>query len=444
MPKSFQIITLGCKVNQYESACLKTAFCREGWIPADGSGRPDLIVVNTCIVTQRAAHQCRQEIRKAIRTHPDAMVAAVGCYGQVFPEELSRIKGLRLVAGNTMKGKLPQIMKREDASGKPVFHLQDFDGATTFEALPLEAFPDRTRAFLKIQDGCESFCSYCIVPFARGPCRSLPPSRVLSMVEGLCGKGYREIVLTGIHLGKYGSDLAQSADLTRLLRRIGREGFPVRIRLSSLEPQEISDALVEMVGSQGWLCRHFHIPLQSGDDAVLRRMNRKYGSREFGRLIRLIHHTAPEAAIGVDVMAGFPGEDPAAHENTCALIDDLPVSYLHVFPFSPRRGTPAATYEGQIDPRVTKERAAELREIGQRKRALFLRTCLGKEFQVLSEAWHDRERMVVKGFSDNYLPILFAASDGGAMPGLISVRTERVVGNVLLGSSLADCPGPRL
>lgn len=433
MPKSFKIITLGCKVNQYESAYLKEALTDAGWHQSGNGDKPDVAIINTCIVTQKASHQSRQAIRRAIRENPDGNVAAVGCYAQVFPEELSGINGIGLIAGNTAKVKLPELILNAADSWEKTVVLRDLETKTSFDFLGIRRFPDRTRAYLKIQDGCQSFCSYCIVPFARGPCRSLSLAKVLYMVESLAKEGYREIVLTGIHLGKYGVDLPEGMNLNRLLRAIGKENFPVRVRLSSLEPNEIEADLIEMVAAKKWLCRHFHIPLQSGDGRVLRMMNRNYTAREFETLIRRIYDSIPFVGIGVDVMAGFPGEDDVAHENTCSLISDLPVSYLHVFPFSRREGTVAAAFNGQVDSTVIKKRAKGLRDIGRRKRAEFHRNSLKKEFFVLVEGWHSEGKEMMKGVSDNYLPVLFPSSKNLTNQ-VIPVRMKRLEKGMVVGS----------
>ena len=263
---------------------------------------------------------------------------------------------------------------------------------------------------MKIQDGCQSFCSYCVVPFARGPLRSLKPSRALSMLEALSIEGHKEVVLTGIHLGKYGVDLKDGVTLEGLLHMIGGEGFPLRIRLSSLEPNEIGEGLIEMMAAENWLCRHLHIPLQSGDNGILKGMNRHYTAQEFSKLTERIQRLIPLAAIGADVMAGFPGEDLQAFQNTLSLIQDLPISYLHVFPFSPRKGTKAAGFSGHVDQETIKERAAQLRSLGQRKRETFCRSCLGKEFLSLAEGWESEEKKLMKGVTDNYLPAVFPSS----------------------------------
>ncbi len=435
MLRSFKIITLGCKVNQYESAYLKEALAHAGWRQSEIGERSDVAIINTCIVTQKAAHQSRQAIRKAIRENPHGLIAAIGCYPQVFPDELSDIQGLGLIAGNTAKGQLPELVIRAAESGEKHVVLRDFDPGMSFDVLPIRHFPDRTRAYLKIQDGCQSFCSYCIVPFARGPCRSLSSSKVLSMLESLAKEGYKEIVLTGIHLGKYGMDLEDGMNLGHLLAAIGREDLPTRIRLSSLEPNEIGPDIIEMAASERWICKHFHVPLQSGADRILKRMNRGYRVRDFYKLIESIHAKIPLAAIGVDIMAGFPGEDAAAHQSTCSLIRDLPVSYLHVFPFSPRPGTAAAALDRQIMPNVIKKRASELRGLGRNKRSAFYSSCLKKEFYVLVEGWYSKEEKMMSGMSDNYVPVFFPASQDSTSE-LIPVRLERLEKDKVMGLAL--------
>ena len=432
---SFKIITLGCKVNQYESAYLKEALVKAGCHHAVDGEKADVAVINTCIVTQKAAHQSRQEIRKAIRDNQEGLVAAIGCYAQVYPDELSGIQGVRLIAGNTVKEQVPELLVNTIGSERKSVVLKEFKQGMPFEFLQIRRFPGRSRAYLKIQDGCQSFCSYCIVPFARGPYRSLALEKVLDMLETLSNEGYREIVLTGIHLGKYGVDLKGETKLSGLLHAIGMENFPARIRLSSIEPDEINEELIEMAASEKWFCRHFHVSLQNGDNRTLKRMNRNYSVRDFTKLIEAIHLRIPLAAIGADIMSGFPGEDSKAHENTFSLIKDLPISYLHVFPFSPRPGTAASAFADQVDPGVIKKRAQELRNLGQRKRTAFYRGCLKKEFEVLVEGWHSKEEKVVNGVSDNYLTVFFISSKD-LRGKLVPVRMERLEKNRMIGSAL--------
>jgi len=431
--KTFKIITLGCKVNQYESAYFEEALIRAGWQPAMKGKPARVVLINTCIVTQKASHQSRQAIRKAIREHPGAYVAAVGCYAQVFPEELAQIEGVDLIADNRMKAQVPHLIAQGSEPARGIRMLRPFEPDAPFDTMAIRHFAGRTRAYLKIQDGCRSYCSYCIVPFARGPYRSLGPEDVVSMLKTLSEEGYREVVLTGIHLGKYGVDLKGEIDLLWLLKRVGREALPLRIRLSSMEPNELATGLIEMAATEPWLCRHFHIPLQSGDDGVLKNMNRPYGVREFVRRIDIIHRTAPDAAVGVDIMAGFPGEDKGAFENSYSLLDELPISYLHVFPFSPRPGTAASRLTGKISPEIIKERAARLRALGERKRHLFYQRCLNKEFLVLAERRDPLTKKWMQGTSDNYLPVLFPQSRD-SVEGLVPVRAERVERGRVIGT----------
>ncbi len=436
MPKLFKILTLGCKVNQYESAYLDEAFTDAGWRRAMDGETADIFIVNTCIVTQTASRQSRQEIRKAVRGNFEGIVVATGCYAQVFPDELSKIDGLGFIVGNANKSKLPELILNAAKPDKLKVVSNVFEPDTPFDFLPIKSFSERARAFLKIQDGCESFCSYCIVPLARGPFRSLAPQKVLSTVRSLAEEGFKEIVLTGIHLGKYGVGLEQGMNLNSLLEAIWKENLTVRIRLSSLEINEIDTGLIEMMAAENRLCRHFHIPLQSGDGRVLKRMKRRYSVRRFARLIETIHDKVPLAAIGIDIMSGFPGEDSVAHQNTYSLIKDLPVSYLHVFPFSPRPGTPAATFDGQVEPKTRKKRAAELRDLGGRKMSVFYRSCLGKEFIVLPEGWHSRDGGIMKGRTDNYLPVLFPSKEDSYKP--VPVFIENVENNKVRGVVKSD------
>ncbi|MBW2048614.1 MAG: tRNA (N(6)-L-threonylcarbamoyladenosine(37)-C(2))-methylthiotransferase MtaB [Deltaproteobacteria bacterium] len=411
--KSFKIITLGCKVNQYESVYFNETFTGAGWHQARVDEPGDVVVVNTCVVTQKAAHQSRQAIRKAIRENPCGCVAAVGCYAQTAPGELAEIAGLGLIADNRMKMEVPGSLIKGRSSARMTVLLREYEPCTPFDSFEIRSFPGRARAYLKIQDGCQSFCTYCIVPFTRGPYRSLAPERVLHMLKVLSEQGFMEVVLTGIHLGMYGVDLGEGSDLVSLLRMVGREGLPLRIRLSSIEPNEIKPELIAMAASERWLCRHFHIPLQSGDGRILKMMRRKYDAPDFAALIESLHSAIPDVCIGVDVMSGFPGEDSGAHRNTLSLVRDLPLSYLHVFPFSPRPGTVAEKLKGRVDPGIIKERAAELRGIGRKKRDLFYRSCLGKEFQVIGEGRDPEAPGLMKGRSDNYLPVLYPPGQRG-------------------------------
>ena len=434
--ETFKVITLGCKVNQYESAFMEESLDRAGWHRATDESAADVLVVNTCIVTQKAAHQSRQAIRKAIRENPKAKVAAVGCYAQAFPEELETIKGITLIANNRIKAEIPRLLTELPKFTEKMAFLPPFEPETPFDMLKIRSFPGRTRAYLKIQDGCQSFCTYCIVPYTRGPYRSLAPEKALDALEGFAQQGYREVVLTGIHLGKYGMDLPGKTDLTGFLQMIGKKALPLRIRLSSLEPQELQNELIGMAASESWLCPHFHIPLQSGDDQILKKMNRHYNTKDFAEKIKMIRSTIPDCAIGVDVMAGFPGETDAAHKNALSFLLSLPVSYLHVFPFSLRKGTPAFHYKGRVHIDTIKERASELRTLGLEKRRRFHQNCLGRNFDVLVEGTYATDKDFMTGAAENYLPFVFPRDD--SLKGrIVRMRAKRISGNKVLGEKLS-------
>jgi threonylcarbamoyladenosine tRNA methylthiotransferase MtaB len=281
----------------------------------------------------------------------------------------------------------------------------------SFEEWKLAHFADRTRAFLKVQDGCNSFCSYCTVPYARGRNRSLPLERVLFQARGLAALGFKEIVLTGIHLGTYGEDLVPSPSLLTLLKSLEKEDLSLRLRLSSVEPREFNPSLMEYLACSRRVCPHLHIPLQSGDDRILRRMNRNYSTAFFADLVNRLAQTIPGAAIGADVIGGFPGEDDSAFLNTMTMIENLPLAYLHVFPFSKRKGTPAAAFPGQVPPQVIRARCHALRELGEKKRDSFSRSFLGQRLKVLVEGKRDRESGLLKGFSANYIPVLLPGGE---------------------------------
>ena len=432
MSETFKVITLGCKVNQYESAFIEESLSRAGWQRATDGASADVLVVNTCIVTHKAAHQSRQAIRKAIRENPGSRVAAIGCYPQVFPKELEAIDGVALIANNRVKSEIPRLLMALPPAPEKTFDLPPFEPETPFDTLLIQNFPGRTRAYLKIQDGCRSFCTYCIVPYARGPYRSLDPEKVLGALAGFAKQGYREVVLTGIHLGKYGVDLPGGLDLKGLLQKVGKEGLPLRLRLSSLELRELDPEIIDMAAAEKWLCPHFHIPLQSGDDRILKKMNRSYTTRAFAEKIEAIHAAIPQGAIGVDIMAGFPGEDNAAHENCLSLLRDLPVSYLHVFPFSPRKGTPAWDYKDKVDIHTIKQRASELRTLGREKRMLFYESCLNQPFEVLVEGPYAKDKALMTGAGENYLPFLFPHDDN-LQGHIVKIRSGRIAGNKVLG-----------
>jgi threonylcarbamoyladenosine tRNA methylthiotransferase MtaB len=430
----FAVATLGCKVNQCESAGISETMTVRGMKLVPFDEEADCYIVNTCTVTGRTDYQSRQLIRRAIRRNPAAVVLVTGCYAQRAPEEITRIPGVRIVAGNAEKSRLSELIAELAQKKGPQVYVGDIRNEKRFTPLGAAAFPEHTRAFLKIQDGCNAFCSYCIVPQARGASRSLLPAEVERGIASLVREGYHEVVLTGIHLGAYGRDLIPTTDLTAMVRRIAETEPVERLRLSSIEPREVTNELLSLIGSSGVVCRHLHIPLQSGDDGILNAMNRDYDAVFFRDLVQKIHDVDPDIAVGIDIIAGFPGETETAFANTLRLVEGLSVAYLHVFPYSRRPGTPAAAMPDQVSETDKKRRAEWLRRIGVAKRQAFAERSIGKPLAVLIEGKIDKSTGFFVGFSDNYIPI---ACRGVAetnrivrvLPG--SFRNGRLIGEVI-------------
>jgi len=430
------IATLGCKVNQYESAAIGEALTRRGHTLVPFSATADCYIINTCTVTARTNYQSRQIIRKAIRKNPDAVIIVTGCYAQTAPAEIAEIPGVSLIAGHAEKDQIPDFLGHLLKNRLEV-RVGDIQKTRSVPSLEVTRFQDHTRAFLKIQDGCNAWCSYCIVPSARGRSRSLTGERVMASLNRLGRAGYREVVLTGIHLGAYGQDLSPASSLFDLLQKVEEESPVERLRLSSIEPTEISDNLISLLRQSTLLCPHLHIPLQSGDDAILSAMRRHYSASYFKALLVDLVGTIPDLAIGIDVIAGFPGEDDAAFEHTVSLIEALPVAYLHVFPFSARPGTPAADMPDQVPPNEKKNRAEILRNLGTRKREAFAQRFQERFLRVLVEERRDRSSGLRKGFSDHYLPVLLINSTASQVNSLVTVRLEGFEGSRILGRIVA-------
>lgn len=409
--KTFFITTLGCKVNQYESEAISQCLTEAGWAQAPFEGGAHLCIINTCTVTGKASMQSRQAIRQVIRNNPESFVIVTGCYAQTEAEEIRKIDGVGSVVGHTDKHKIPAAVLATAVRSLPDLDRGEACTEKKFRNMPVVVRGKRSRPFLKIQDGCDSFCTYCIVPYTRGRSRSMLEDDVLSNLKQLTAAGYREAVLTGIHVGCYGLDLNPETSLQALFERIEREEAIERLRLSSIEPTELTDGIVDLVAASSRFCDHFHIPLQSGDDGILKRMHRPYDSTLFRNLLKRIHAKIPSAAIGVDTLIGFPGETQEAFENTYNLIKSLPVTYLHVFPFSPRKGTPASTYTDQVPGHILKERCARMRTLGLAKKRAFFERQLGKEADVLFEGKRDSSTGLLKGISGNYVTVLAEGKD---------------------------------
>jgi len=425
--KRVAIATLGCKTNQFESAAMSEQFLKAGYCVVPFTEPADIYVVNSCTVTARTDAETRRLIRRARRLNPMSRVVATGCYAQVAQGELELMPELDSVLGNLEKADIAGLVEAGESRVSDI-------GAEQAEAGPLElsSFAEHTRAFLQAQNGCNSFCAYCIVPFARGRSRSVPLEDVLRGVRELAANGYQEVVLTGIHLGAYGLDLSPTRSLADLVRRIAEERLVPRLRLGSVEPNELSDELLGLMAASDAICPHVHLPLQSGSDSVLHRMGRRYTAQFFRELAARINGLLPDAFIGADVIAGFPGETDEEFRETLLLVEELSFSDLHVFPFSLRAGTRAAGMAGQVPANVIRVRGEQLREAAAMKKALFLQRFRSRVLPVLGQG-RDPESGLMRGLSRNYIQVEYPAPEG-LINREAAVRIEHIHGGRALGS----------
>ena len=425
--KRVAIATLGCKTNQFESASMIEQFERSGYSIVPFTQPADIYVVNSCTVTARTDAETRRLIRRARRLNPHARIVATGCYAQVAPGELEQMPEVDSVLGNLEKQDIIAMVESGESS------VSDIAAQQTAGPLKLESFAEHTRAFLQAQNGCNSFCSYCIVPYARGRSRSVEIADVLDGIENLVGNGYQEVVLTGIHLGAYGLDLTRKGSLTELVRRIDSETLIPRLRIGSVEPNELTDELLTLMSGSRIICPHLHLPLQSGSDTVLKRMGRRYTSSFFRELMARIDAALPQAFIGADVIAGFPGESADEFSETMRLVEELPFSDLHVFPYSRRPGTRAADLPGQVAGNVIKKRAELLRDCAAGKKAGFLKRQVGNGIEVLVQGYNANTSMC-RGISRNYINVVFpgqAAMKNTELRVIVDgVAGEQVTGHV--------------
>lgn len=419
------LTTLGCKVNHYETEAMRELFTHEGWQIVDFSEPADVYVVNTCTVTQTSDAKSRQMIARAHRMNPDALVVAVGCYAQVAPESVAALEGVGLVIGTGGRKEIVSRVNEALVSHKrescvvPLGELREFE--------PFSAVRDsRTRATLKIQDGCVNYCSYCIIPYARGPLRSRPLNEISSEVALLAAEGYREVVLTGIHLASYGRDLPEPG--VTLLDAIQRAGEPAgirRIRLGSLEPLFVTNPVAKALADDEKICRQFHLSLQSGSNTVLGRMNRRYTAEEYLHALDLLRAQMPDCAVTTDVIAGFCGETEEEHRETLAFCEQAAFARMHVFPFSLRKGTKAERLPGHLPKAVKEARAQELIALGKRLTGQFLRSQIGSVVEVLAESDG-------AGYSGNYIRVRTGAPEGE----IVRIRLEGLDGETAFGAQL--------
>ncbi len=420
MPK-VALTTLGCKVNQFETETMEGLFKQKGYEIVPFEETADFYVINTCSVTSLGDRKSRQIIRRAQRQNEQAIIAVCGCYSQVHPEEIKAIEGVRVVLGTKERSQIVELVEqaaREDGIIDEVGNIME---ARDFEDIPLYDMPQRTRAFLKIEDGCQNFCSYCIIPYARGPVKSRHLDKIYAEAKKLVAAGFKEIVLTGIHLGAYGRDLAGEVTLADACREVLRVEGLKRLRLGSLESIELSPDLFELIRSDERFCAHLHLPLQAGSDSVLKDMNRHYDTAEFARLIEHVEREVPGVAVSTDIIVGFPGETEEQFQQGLAFVAAMNFSRMHVFPYSRRSGTPAAERKDQIPDPVKKERAHRMQELAARKTQEFHQQFLGKTLRVLFETDTDG---ITDGLTDNYIRVY--TDDAVVCGDLYEVELERL------------------
>ena len=397
------ITTLGCKINQYDSAVIQSRLAeKHSFVRFEE--KADCYLINTCTVTDRADWEARQWVRRAKRLNPAAKVLVTGCYAQVNPDDVAQVPGVDYVVG---LNRLDDLLRFVDAprNDGPEVAVSDVKRERGVAVLGTQALPGHTRAFLKIQEGCNYTCTYCIIPTARGLSRSVPPREVIEQIKQLADAGYKETVLTGIHLGSYGHDLNPKLDLTELVATIAASGLMARLRLSSLDPREVPDRLLELISSSRVICPHLHLCAQAGDDKILKSMRRNYDRSYYRELLARVRDRLPRAALGSDIIVGFPGESDEQFDSSMAYFESLPLTYFHVFPYSPRRGTAAAALPDSLPVHVRKLRGRRMRELGARKKQAFLSSFLGQRVSVLVEDKIGRVNGMRRGFTPNYLPV---------------------------------------
>ena len=398
--KTFTYISLGCKVNAYESNALSEALIKEGYVYSEVN--PDVAFINTCSVTATADQKSRQHIRKLINNYPNAIVVVMGCYSQGQHEFIKREIKPAIIVGTSNRSKILEYIKQYEENHQLIDETESNPRFFTYEELGINKYSEQARAYLKIEDGCDNFCSYCLIPYRRGRTRSRPFIETILEAKELA-KNYKEIVLTGIHIGGYGKDL-EGVNFSKLVKSILDIDDLYRLRISSIEESEIDDELIYLINNKDNLAKHFHIPLQSGSDTVLKRMNRKYDKAQFLAKLKAIRATCPDVAFTTDVIVGFPGESEEEFLETYEFIKECDFNMLHVFPFSSREGTVAAKLPNQIDPRVKKERCLKLIELSNELWDKYTNKFVGKEVDVLIEQYDEKLDYSI-GHTTNYLEV---------------------------------------
>ena len=410
--------TLGCKVNQYESEAMQKLFLAAGYELTQEIEIADVVVVNTCTVTSLSSQKSRQIIRRSARANKNSVLAVVGCYAQNSPQEVSKIDGVDIIIGTADRMKIVELVEKVLKNREEkILQVGDVEKISEFEELPHT--PQRTRAFLKIEDGCNNFCSYCIIPYVRGRVRSRSLESIRQECFELAGKNYKEIVLTGIHIGAYGKDFKNKITLADAVKVVLDSAKPVRLRLGSVESVEMSEELINLLKTDSRICNHLHLPLQSGNDEILKSMRRPYNTKNFSDLTARLIKEIPDISIGTDLIVGFPGETEKHFEETINFLQSQPFSKIHVFPFSARKGTLAAEMKNQIDSQTKKNRVAKVLEIAKAKEKIFAEKLIGQTVEIIAET---EENNFIDGLTKNYVRLKIPASPEIKLGEIIKVK----------------------
>lgn len=397
--------TLGCKVNQYETEAMIESFENAGYQIVKYDEYADVYIINTCTVTNMSDRKSRQIIRRALELNPDAFVAVVGCYSQIAPEEVLNIPGVSLVVGTNERNRIVELIEYAMEKEEKLNLVNDIMQVSEFEEMSIRNYKSRTRAFLKIQEGCDQYCTYCIIPYARGHIRSRKPESIIEEVKELGSKGFKEIVLTGIHVASYGKDLGNTS-LIEIIEKVHQVEGIERIRMSSVDPNVMTDEFISRLKALPKICRHFHLSLQSGCDATLKRMNRKYTTEDYRKVVGKLREAFPGVAITTDLIVGFPGETEEEFRATAAFADEMAFSAMHIFKFSPREGTPAAKYKNQVKPQEKDARSKLITEIARKNEENFKKSFIGKSCKVLYEQTIEGKHNFYEGLTDNYIRVI--------------------------------------
>ncbi|WP_298706795.1 tRNA (N(6)-L-threonylcarbamoyladenosine(37)-C(2))-methylthiotransferase MtaB [uncultured Veillonella sp.] len=399
--KTVAFTTLGCRVNQYDTDAMRGLFIKSGYTPVEFDEKADIYVINTCSVTNMGERKSRQLIRKAKRTNEEAYIIVTGCYAQLAPDAIAAIEGVNLVIGTNNRNKVVELVEQIESTEKQINAVRNIMEQSTFEEMPLYGDEiEKARAFMKIQEGCNNYCTFCIIPYTRGKLKSRKVDDIVQEAKRLVAHGYKEIVLTGIHLGNYGVELPEKPKLAQVVKVLLTIDGLKRIRLGSIESVEVSDELVELMATEPRFCSHMHLPLQAGSDHILKLMNRHYNLQEFKDLIANLRSRIAGLAITTDIIAGFPGETDEDFEETMNTVRELGFTHIHAFPYSIREGTPAATMENQVPEAVKKTRVALLNSLGDEGLANYANGMIGKPAEILVEREVDGYYV---GFTNEYI-----------------------------------------